>query len=214
MPMPLQRKKVNTSTLTLALVAIIVAAALVATVQLIAVQRHLSTADLYSALGQNQNTALHPSGGGGRSRSRRRSSAGRRRGGKADRAVGRGRSSSLPESPTEVVVTSAAEGGPGECRCELLTLDCLDAIACIPATRESLDRSIANGLLTRSMMKVITTFEDKRWAWSTQPIGKVRQRRDLSRGGKSEVWYLLTWHKTKTNRAYNTQRLPHGRSGR
>lgn len=86
--------------------------------------------------------------------------------------MGRGRRSSFPESPTEVVVTSAADGGPGECRCELLTLDCLDAIACIPATRESLDRSIANGLLTRSMMKVITTFEDKRWAWSTQPIGK------------------------------------------
>ena len=84
----------------------------------------------------------------------------------------------LPKSPTEVVVASATDGGSVECHCELLTLDCLDSIACIPATRENLDRSIANGLLTRSMMKGITTFVDKDSklrAWSAQPIGKVRQ---------------------------------------
>jgi len=183
-PLRLPRKKGNASTLSLALLAIIVAAALVATVQLITVQRHLSTADLYSATGRN--AALRPSGGGG-SRPRRRSSGGRRRGGKADRAAGRpgGGGGNLPESPTEVVVTSAAaaDGGPGECRCELLTLDCLDSIACIPATRESLDRSIADGLLTRSLIKVITAFAGKgsrMQGWSTQPIGKVRATGEIT----------------------------------
>ena len=80
-------------------------------------------------------------------------------------------------------VSAAADGGPGECRCELLTLDCLDTIACIPATRESLDRSIADGLLTRSLIKVITAFAGKgsrMQGWSTQPIGKVRATGEIT----------------------------------
>ena len=216
-PLRLPRKKGNASTLSLALLAIIVAAALVATVQLITVQRHLSTADLYSATGRN--AALRPSGGGG-SRPRRRSSGGRRRGGKADRAAGRpgGGGGNLPESPTEVVVTSsaAADGGPGECRCELLTLDCLDSIACIPATRESLDRSIADGLLTRSLIKVITAFAGKgsrMQGWSTQPIGKVR-RQTGSRESRKKSIIILTNSWTPTNRAYNTRQSTHGTTGR
>ena len=71
-----------------------------------------------------------------------------------------------PESlETPTVVTM------GDCRCELLSVDCLDSIRCLPQ-QDDAKRTVAQGVATRKVIKAITSFEGTDGADSHYPLGK------------------------------------------
>lgn len=80
-------------------------------------------------------------------------------------------------SPTEVVTSSP--DGRAACRCDLLSLDCLDAVACVGGGRDARSAAAtARALLTRTTIRRMTEFDDEAWIdpYNFHPIGKVRGR--------------------------------------
>ena len=66
-------------------------------------------------------------------------------------------------TPTTVVL--------GNCECELVSIDCLDAIKCLPQGDEAM-RTITRGITTRKVMKDIVTFSGKDTADAYIALGK------------------------------------------
>jgi len=60
------------------------------------------------------------------------------------------------------------------CRCELLSIDCLDSIACIPRGTDLQD-SISQGVLMRNLIRDLTTVKGISHYLAGEPIGKSMQ---------------------------------------
>ena len=81
-----------------------------------------------------------------------------------------------PASPTEVVTSSP--DGRTACRCDLLSLDCLDSVACVGGGRDARSAAAtARALLTRTTIRRMTKFDDSEriYPYNLDPIGKVRE---------------------------------------
>jgi imidazoleglycerol phosphate dehydratase HisB len=66
--------------------------------------------------------------------------------------------------------------GPGgnKCKCELMSVDCLDSIRCIRHDRER-NTAIALGVLTRKVIKEAAKFRGKAFPYAILPLGKATQ---------------------------------------
>ena len=78
-------------------------------------------------------------------------------------------------SPTKVVTRAATGLSDSLCSCELLSVDCLDSIRCLPTTQEEALTTTAIGMATREVIKQHTTFEGEIPSYMYEPLGKATQ---------------------------------------
>jgi len=70
--------------------------------------------------------------------------------------------------------TSATTIINGRCQCEIVSLDCLESIACIPRGVD-LQESIAEGTYIRNLIRKMATVEGEGQPWPSDPLGKATQ---------------------------------------
>lgn len=77
--------------------------------------------------------------------------------------------------PSTLIITKGTKKGNNICMCELVSVDCLDSIDCLPDTNSKSQQMIALGIYTRRLIKERATFEGEDMAWELSPMGKGTQ---------------------------------------
>lgn len=85
-----------------------------------------------------------------------------------------------------LIVTTKSDTTPATCACDLVSVDCLDSVDCIPGRTTSL-RRVAKGILQRILMRKTAKFVGEAFVYEGVPVGKGLQYKAI------DAW--LTWTK-------------------
>jgi hypothetical protein len=67
-----------------------------------------------------------------------------------------------------------------DCVCDLMSIDCLHMMSCLPSSTLAEQQNIAMGVLTRQAIKQVSTFKGTEDSWPLAPIGKGIQYSSIS----------------------------------
>lgn len=94
------------------------------------------------------------------------------------------------EDLTMTIITKSSYSDTMICACDIVSVDCLDSVNCIPKQTASL-RDVATGILLRSLIKKTATFEGHSNVRNSRvPMGKGLQYKTIN------AWYSFTKNNT------------------